>query len=57
MAVAVFDPGRAPNYWRVCDADKNSNEAIALNILTVLFEVYGYRGLPALDVLTETTVK
>jgi hypothetical protein len=47
------DPGRAPNYWRVYDADKNSNEAIARNILTVLFDVYGYRGVPALQVLTE----
>jgi hypothetical protein len=47
------DPGRAPNYWQVYDADKNSNEAIARSILTVLFDVYGYRGAPALRVLTE----
>ena len=51
------DPGRVPNYWQVYEADKNSNETIARNVLAVLFDVYGYRGLPALEVLDERTAK
>jgi len=51
------NPGRAPNYWQVYDADKSSNETVARNVLAVLFEVYGYRGLPALEVLDERTAK
>lgn len=47
------DPGRAPNYWQVYDAAGNDNDAIARNILAALFDVYGYRGVPALKVLTE----
>ena len=47
------DPGRAPNYWQVYDADSNSDEDIARNVLTTLFDVYGYRGTTDLVLQTE----
>ena len=52
-ALGFADPGRAPNYWQTYDVEKNSDEAIARSLLTVLFDVYGYRGAPALQVKTE----
>jgi|GEM_PF-747186 len=52
-ALGFADPGRAPNYWQVYDATKDDDGTIARNILTTLFDVYGYRGAPALQVTTE----
>ena len=47
------DPGRAPNYWKSYPADQFTDAAIAAELLTILYEVYGYAGVPKLKVLTE----
>jgi hypothetical protein len=49
------DPGRAPNYWRNYPVEPFDASAIARELLTVLHEVYGYRGKPALKIKTERT--
>ncbi|MEI8277490.1 MAG: hypothetical protein WCG00_16000 [Hyphomicrobiales bacterium] len=38
------DPGRAPNYWKQYPLDKYTDAAIASEILTILYDVYGYAG-------------
>lgn len=52
-AAGYADPGRAPNYWKKYAADTDSDAAIAADILTVLYEVYGYDGATPLDIKTE----
>ena len=52
-ALGFSDPGRAPNYWQVYDAAEFDDATIARNILTGLFDIYGYRGTPAIKVTTE----
>jgi hypothetical protein len=52
-AAGYADPGRGPNYWKKYRFDKYSNAAIADEILTILFDVYGYAGATPLDVKTE----
>jgi len=52
-AAGYADPGRAPNYWKKYAADRFDNLAIAREVLAILHDVYGYNGLPALEVLTE----
>ena len=47
------DPGRAPNYWKSYPFDKFSDAAIAGEILTILYDVYGYAGAMKLKILTE----
>jgi hypothetical protein len=47
------DPGRAPNYWKIYPLDRFDDAAIAREVLTVLHEVYGYKGRPTLKVKTE----
>lgn len=47
------DPGRAQNYWKDYPLDKYSDAALAREILTLLHEVYGYAGMPALKISTE----
>jgi hypothetical protein len=47
------DPGRAPNYWRNYPPGQFYDAAIACQVLTILHEVYGYTGVPALKVITE----
>ncbi len=47
------DPGRAPNYWKNYPLDKYSDAALAREILTLLHDVYGYAGMPALKISTE----
>ena len=47
------DPGRAPNYWKSYPVDQYNDAAIAAELLTILYEVYGYAGVPKLKVLTE----
>lgn len=47
------DPGRAPNYWRIYPLDEFDDDAVARELLTILFEVYRYQGLPKLAVATE----
>jgi hypothetical protein len=54
-AAGFSDPGRAPNYWRNYPVEPFDASAIARELLTVLHEVYGYRGKPALKIKTERT--
>ena len=52
-AAGFADPGRGPNYWKVYQIDQPDDVAIAREILTILYDVYGYNGQPALKVKTE----
>jgi hypothetical protein len=44
------DPGRAPNYWKSYPFEKFSDAAIASEILTLLYDVYGYAGAVRLKI-------
>jgi hypothetical protein len=44
------DPGRAPNYWKIYAIDKYTDAAIASEILTILYDVYGYAGATKLKI-------
>jgi hypothetical protein len=48
------DPGRAPNYAKFYPFDSFSDLAVAREILTILYEVYGYAGATALKISTES---
>lgn len=48
------DPGRAPNYWKEYAFDKFSDAAVAGEVLTILFDVYGYTGARKFKVKTES---
>lgn len=52
-ATGFADPGRAPNYWKTYPIAELSDAAIANELLTVLYEVYGYNGAPKLKFATE----
>ena len=52
-AAGFSDPGRAPNYWRIYRFDEFNDAAIARELLTILYDVYGYNGSPKLTVATE----
>lgn len=47
------DPGRTPNYWKTYPLDKFTDAAIANELLTILYEVYGYTGATKLKVTSE----
>lgn len=47
------DPGRTPNYWKTYPFDKFRDAVIAGEILTVLYDVYGYAGATKLKIKTE----
>jgi len=47
------DPGRAPNFWKSYPFDRYSDTAIAAEILTILYDAYGYAGGTPLKVRTE----
>lgn len=47
------DPGRDANYWKKYPLDQFDDAGIAQEVLTVLHDVYGYSGIPALKVKTE----
>ncbi len=51
--IGYADPGRAPNYWKSYPFDKFSDAAIAGEILTILYDVYGYAGATKLKISTE----
>jgi hypothetical protein len=51
-AAGFVDPGRVQNYSKVYRGDALDEQAIARELLELLFEVYGYRGEPALDFKT-----
>lgn len=46
------EPGRSPNFSKIY-ADKLSDAEIADEILAILHDVYGYSGVPELEVKTE----
>jgi type III secretion system-like peptide-binding chaperone len=52
-AAGFADPGRAPNYWKLYPLEKFDDAAIAHELLTVLYDVYGYNGASKLVVKTE----
>jgi hypothetical protein len=47
------DPGRSPNYSKSYPADKFTDAAVAGELLTILYDAYGYDGLPKLTIKTE----
>lgn len=52
-AAGFADPGRAPNYWKTYPFDKFDDATIAGELLTILYDVYGYDGVPKLAIGTE----
>lgn len=52
-ALGYADPGRGTNYWKRYRFDANADAAIAAEVLTVLYDVYGYAGAAPLDIKTE----
>lgn len=52
-ALGFADPGRSQNYEKAYPLDTADNAAIARQLLTVLYEVYGYDGLQKLRFMTE----
>lgn len=52
-AAGFADPGRAPNYWKTYPADTFTDAAIADELATILFDVYGYNGSPSLKIISE----
>ena len=52
-ATGFADPGRSPNYWKFYPVGEFSDAAIANELLTILYEVYGYDGTPKLKFLSE----
>ena len=52
-AAGYAEPGRAPNYWKTYPMAGFSDAAIAIETLTLLYEVYGYRGATKLKISTE----
>ena len=52
-AAGFTDPGHAPNYWKTYPVDEFSDTAIAIELLTILYEVYSYNGAPRLKFETE----
>jgi hypothetical protein len=52
-AAGYADPGRAPNYSKTYLASNITDAALAAEVLTLLHDVYGYRGVSKLAVKTE----
>src|SRR5262249_23179061 len=52
-ATGFVDPGRAPNYWKNYPLDEFEDAAIANELLTILYDVYGFDGVAKLEILTE----
>ncbi len=52
-AAGFADPGRAPNYWKIYPLDQFDDAAVARELLTILYDVYGYNGSPKLAFKTE----
>jgi hypothetical protein len=47
------DPGRAPNYWKSYPLDQYTDAGLAAEILTLLYDVYGYAGALKLKILVQ----
>jgi hypothetical protein len=52
-AAGFADPGRAPNYWKLYPLEKFDDAGIAHELLTLLYDVYGYNGASKLVVRSE----
>jgi hypothetical protein len=52
-AAGYADPGRAPNYSKTYALDQFDDAAIARELLTILYDAYGYAGAPKLKIGTE----
>lgn len=52
-AAGFADPGRAPNYWKLYPLEKFDDAGIAHELLTLLYDVYGYNGASKLVVKSE----
>ncbi len=51
-ALGFGDPGRGPNYWKVYQLDR-TDVSISHELLSLLYDVYGYTGVPELKIVTE----
>ena len=49
-AVGYADPGRAPNYSKSYPFEKYSDAVTANEILTLLFDIYGYNGMQQMKI-------
>ena len=47
------DPGYSPNFQKTYQRDTADNADMAHQLLTILFEVYGYDGVKKLRIETE----
>ena len=47
-AAGYADPGRAPNYWKNYSLDEFTDRTIAEELLSILYDVYAYNGVPKL---------
>jgi hypothetical protein len=52
-AAGYAEPGRAPNYWKSYSIDTFSDAALADELLTILYDAYGYNGTPKLEFKSE----
>jgi hypothetical protein len=52
-AAGFNDPGRAPNYWKVYPIGTVDEGGVAHELLTILYDAYGYAGAPKLEITTE----
>ncbi len=52
-AAGFADPGHGPNYSKTYPADRYDDASIARELLTLLFDVYGYNGAAPLQIATE----
>jgi hypothetical protein len=52
-AAGYADPGRARNYSRVYPFAEITDTALARELLSILHDVYGYRGKPQIKIATE----
>jgi hypothetical protein len=52
-AAGFSDPGRAPNYSKTYPVETFDDAAVADELLTILYDVYGYAGVPTLQFTSE----
>jgi hypothetical protein len=52
-AMGFADPGRSPNYAKSYRLEEYSGGTITEELLTILFDIYGYKGAPKLQFSTE----
>lgn len=52
-AAGFADLGLARNHWKIYPADQTDDATVTQELLLILHDVYGYTGLPKLEVKTE----